>query len=97
MKKLKEPYECRCCGFQVEHWRLQCPACDANKDTINQDYHRSEWIKSGMLWASNLVVKPANWNPIQTLGSLALKTTLAKVKGRPPRYSDGLKWGGVWQ
>lgn len=42
-----------------------------------------------MKWESVIVSQPKDWNPMDCLARLALQTTRAKVKGRPPRMQEG--------
>lgn len=72
---------CPSCGFQF--------GVTDDKQGVNYDDHRSEWIAKGMQWFSQHKKTPRNWNPNTQLGSLALRATLSRVKGRPPRIILG--------
>ncbi len=68
-----------------------CPCCDfefgVTDDDKGIDYntHREQWIAQGMQWSSKTRKAPKNWEPGSQLANLALRATLSRVKGRPPR------------
>ncbi len=68
---------CSCCGFQFG-------VTDDDK-SVGYDDHRQQWIADGMPWTSTGKKSPKGWNPQTQLGSMALRATLSRVKGRPPR------------
>ena len=70
---------CTCCGFQFG-------VTDDDKGLSYNDY-REQWISQGMLWSSQSKKAPKGWDPQVQLGSMALRATLKRVKGRPPRMS----------
>jgi transcription elongation factor Elf1 len=70
---------CACCGFQFG-------VTDDDKGISIDDY-RQQWIADGMPWSSAGKKAPKGWNPQTQLGSLALRATLSRVKGRPPRMA----------
>ena len=68
---------CACCGFQFG-------VTDDDKN-ISYDDYRQQWIDDGMKWTGTGKKAPKGWNPQTQLASLALRATLSRVKGRPPR------------
>jgi hypothetical protein len=81
---------CPCCGY--EHKIPRCPACGfVDHMEYEVTTHRANWIKGGFVWHSIAIAgpktKPKNWNPVNTLARLALKTTRARTKGRPARLN----------
>ena len=68
---------CACCGFQFG-------VTDDDKSVSYDDY-RQQWIADGMQWTSTGKKAPKGWNPQTQLASFALRATLSRVKGRPPR------------
>ena len=72
---------CACCGFQF--------GVTDNDKGVSYDDFRQQWIADGMPWTSTGKKAPKGWNPQTQLGSLALRATLSRVKGRPPRMSLG--------
>lgn len=79
---------CTCCGFPAASQRDVdcCPACHYQAGhTQDIDKHRQIWTESGSLWRCLQSLPPKGWDPVHTLGALALKISLSKVKGRPPR------------
>ncbi len=68
-----------------------CPSCHfefgVTDDDKGVDYnaYREEWITKGMPWSSTTRKEPKNWVPGSQLANLALRATLSRVKGRPPR------------
>ena len=84
---------CPCCGLIAKPKKgnvtnmLTCPACAFIESTDSPTAYRNGWIRSGMEWNSSTVKAPKNWNPVDTLGHLALAATRARTKGRPPRMN----------
>lgn len=68
---------CVCCGFQFG-------VTDDDRGVSYDDY-RHQWITDGMKWMSSGRKAPKGWNPQSQLASFALRATLSRVKGRPPR------------
>lgn len=85
---------CPCCGLPRNSWKvpknvtlLTCPACAFIEGTDSPTAYRNGWIRLGMGWNSPTVKAPKNWNPLNTLGRLALSATQARTRGRPPRMN----------
>ena len=70
---------CPSCGFQF--------GVDDDDKGITHDQHRERWIAEGMPWRSKGKPVPKNWLPQTQLANLALKMTLGRVRGRPPKLS----------
>lgn len=68
---------CPCCNFEFG-------VTDGDMG-INYNAHREEWISQGMPWSSTSRKEPKSWEPGSQLANLALRATLSRVKGRPPR------------
>ncbi len=68
---------CACCGFQF--------GVTDDGQHISYDDYRQQWITDGMKWTSIGKKAPKGWNPQTQLASFALRATLSRVKGRPPR------------
>lgn len=93
-RKRRKPPEnetCLCCGFTRPRTNTMdsCPACFTCNEwgAARIASQREWWISEGTPWRSSFhnIPAPKNWNPLQTLASLALKTTKARTKGRRPR------------
>jgi len=80
---------CPCCGHPSKHYpNGQCRACWFVFDEGHKpERRRQQWVENGMLWMSNVKPQPKQWNPLNNLARLALATTRARTKGRPPRMN----------
>ena len=85
---------CMCCGHENPPAKrpavlTMCPACFyVGPPSIDVAEHRAVWIKdAGMVWMSARRTQPKQWNPLNNLARLALATTRARTKGRPPRMN----------
>lgn len=84
---------CPCCGFITAPKKAKgltmCPACFyVDNAGLDVTAHREAWIRDGeMSWMSARTPQPRSWNPLNTLGRLALSITQAKTRGRPPRMN----------
>ena len=56
---------CQCCGFQFG-------VTDDDRGITHEEW-RAAWIKNGMVWDSESIHPPANWNPEQQLLNLLKK------------------------
>lgn len=87
-----KPHElCPCCGFHDlrQHWNqvAGCLACWFTLQEITDlGKYRQRWINDGMKYCTH-GTPPPDWDPVQNLARLALKATLSRVKGRPPRMA----------
>lgn len=70
---------CACCGFQF--------GVTDDDQGVSYDAYRERWIADGMKWMSSGKKTPKGWNPQTQLASFALRSTLSRVKGRPPRMA----------
>lgn len=73
---MKTPPQCQCCGFKMPtlSWPHRCPACD-HKQGTDAMKHLLKLIEQD---------HPRATAASDTLARLALRTTRAKVRGRPP-------------
>lgn len=80
---------CACCGFPLLVTIVTepppCPACLFDQNHHEPGPWRETWVESGMVWRGEPRLRPRPWQPEQLLASLALRTSLSRVKGRPPR------------
>ncbi len=83
---VSEAILCPVCGHGYYRTTHPCDACKFEADKHNPEQHRREWLEAGMPWRSPGLL-PLLWSPTQSLTRLALKVTLSRVKGRPPRVS----------
>jgi len=86
-KPKKKITVCPCCGHLNPSKLLRCQACDLVKGQDDPARRLTTWTQEGMKWSSFVTKQPKNWNPLNTLGRLALSVTQAKTRGRPPRMN----------
>ncbi len=82
----REAILCPVCGHGYYRATHPCNACKFEADKHKPDQHRQEWLEAGTPWRSPDLL-PLLWSPTESLARLALKVTLSRVKGRPPRVA----------
>jgi len=76
---------CESCGRRLFMTATNCLACGFQHGSDNVDEHRRLWIEGGMPWCG--AEAPTGWHPLQILAAMALRKSLERVQGRPPKES----------